>query len=48
MKPATRLSTRKPQHGYLGAAVAHSCPATGFANVSTQGNLDRPMEAAGS
>lgn len=43
MTSATTPSTRKP-HGYLGAAVAHSCPAT-FANVSTLGNQDRPMEA---
>jgi hypothetical protein len=44
MLTATTPSTRKP-HGYLGAAVAHSCPAT-FANVSAiLGNQDRPMEA---
>lgn len=43
MLTATTPSTRKP-HGYFGAAVAHSCPAT-FALVSTLENQDRPMEA---
>lgn len=45
MLTATTPSTRKP-NGYLGAAVAHSCPAT-FAIVSADllGNQERPMEA---
>lgn len=47
LSTSTATSTRKP-HGYLGAAVhGHSCPAI-FAAVSTLGNQDRPMEAAGS